>query len=76
VEAGTSKTRGVQGCTISLQAAVHQGRMPRALLEKKKKFSALLNREEFTSHDNVTCTYTMCPLLTELGHIWYKRTFL
>jgi hypothetical protein len=36
-EAGTSKIRGVQGCTISLQAAVHPRRMPRALMEKKKK---------------------------------------
>jgi hypothetical protein len=28
---------GVQGCTISLQAAVHPRRTPQALIEKKKK---------------------------------------
>ena len=31
------KIRGVQGCTISLQAAVHPRHMSRALMEKKKK---------------------------------------
>jgi hypothetical protein len=34
---GTSNIGGVQGCTISLQAAVHPGRTPRALIEKKKE---------------------------------------
>jgi hypothetical protein len=39
-EAGTSNIGGgggVQGCTISLQAAVHLRHTPRALIEKKKK---------------------------------------
>ena len=34
---GTSKTVGLyKGCTISQQAAVHLGRMPRARMKKKK----------------------------------------
>jgi len=35
VEVGTSKSGGVQGSTISLQAAVHLRCMPRALMKEE-----------------------------------------
>ena len=48
-EAGTSKSGGTQGCTISLQAAVHLRCVPRVLLAKKKK-----TQGDYTSYDTGT----------------------